>query len=123
MQVIMRKITRYDKRFFARGTVYEVSETTGKRWIRKGIAYKMQQDPEETVEPEVVAKKNVTVLEDEEDFVEMSEDLEVDETENNAEPSLRELKIIAKSEGIKGYSKMGKPELLEILKNGNNNKS
>jgi len=107
MRVIMLKPTRYKNRWFSRGIGYPVDDATGKRWIRKRIAFIAPPDdgaPEET-EP--------STMEDIEEIEAEKPD------ENNGEPSVKELKVIAKSEGIKGYSKMSKTELMEIL-NGNN---
>ncbi len=106
MRIIMLRPTRYQNKFYSRGVEYEVTEATGKRWTRKRIA----------VPAPVEDAVNEAPSTDKPELVEPENEPE----ENNGEPSLKDLKIIAKAEGIKGYSKMSKEELTEIL-HGNNN--
>lgn len=116
----MLKPTRYRNKFYSRGKGYDVSEETAKRWIAKRIAI-VRRD-ENTSEPVVKADHGITVLPEEETPKEESQNVEDIEgaPENNGNPTIKELREIAKVLGIKGYTRLNKQELMEKI-NGNNN--
>ncbi|GEM_PF-4530857 len=122
MNIIMLKPTQFRTRFYSRGNPYPVTDEVGTRWIKKKLAV-LDTRPEMLDEPEK------PVSEDLESFTEPGKpladelDIEPDDTpENNGDPNIKELKLMAKSAGVKGYSRMSKEQLLGEL-NGDNNVS
>ena len=129
MNIIMRKPTQFRSKFYSRAKPYTVTDEVGKRWIQRKIAVLDTREEFLTPLPTQEGFKSDipdTVLGNEEpgDFEEDNTDLETGSAaaENNGTPNIKELKLIAKSQGIKGYSRMSKDKLTEAL-NGNNDVS
>jgi len=120
MNIIMRKPTQFRSRFYSRGKPYPVTDEVGTRWIKKKLAV-LDTRPEMLDEPEK------PVAGDLEEFTapgnSLADELDIvpDETpENNGNPNIKELRLMAKAAKITGYSRMSKKELMGTL-NGDNN--
>ena len=126
MNIIMRKPTQFRSKFYSRAKPYTVTDEVGKRWILRKIAVLDTREEFLTPVPIQEGFKNeipVTVLGNVEpgDSEGDNPDLATGSAaaENNGTPNIKELKLIAKAKGIKGYSRMSKEKLTEVL-NGNN---
>jgi len=122
MNIIMLKPTHFRQRFYSRAKPYTVEDVVGKRWIKRKIAV-LDTRPEMLDEPEK------PVAGDLEEFTapgnSLADQLNIDpevDPENNGNPNIKELKLMAKAAKITGYSRMSKEQLLGEL-NGDNNVS
>ena len=116
----MRKPTQFRSRFYSRGKPYPVTDEVGTRWIKKKLAV-LDTRPEMLDEPEK------PVAGDLEEFTapgnSLADQLNIDpevDPENNGNPNIKELRLMAKAAKITGYSRMSKKELMGTL-NGDNN--
>ena len=123
MNIIMLKPTQWRSKFYSRAKAFTVSDEIGKRWVQRKIAIL---DP--LKEEEITALGTIPEGPGQafpsldpppplEGFYTTTRDATVDQ--NNGTPTIKELKLIAKAQGIHGYSKMSKQKLTEVL-NGNN---
>ena len=127
MNIIMLKPTHFRQRFYSRAKPYTVEDVVGKRWIKRKIAVLDTREEMAASLPLIEGSKN-EISKEEVALGHKMENIkgfaidsppEVD-PENNGNPNIKELKLMAKAAKITGYSRMSKKELMGAL-NGDNN--
>ena len=133
MNIIMLKPTHFRQRFYSRAKPYTVEDVVGKRWIKRKLAVLDTREEMAVAVPVQEGFKNEIPEPPEEGTIEsfskagisLADQLNIDpevDPENNGNPNIKELKLMAKAAKITGYSRMSKEQLLGEL-NGDNNVS